>query len=158
MANHSERAHAVLSASAAHRWMKCTPSARLEEGFPNHDTIYSLEGTRAHEMAEMLLRGWIDNGYAQIPSDEGIEDKDMYGSVLPYVEYVAETYMNEKAKSSDAVLFLEQKLDMRSMIPEGFGTGDAIIVCKDTLHIIDLKYGKGVKVSAEGNEIGRAHV
>lgn len=152
MANHGERAHAVLSASAAHRWMRCTPSARLEEEFPNHDTVYSIEGTKAHEMAEMLLRKWIDSDYSAIPSDECVDDKEMYASVFPYVEYVTETYMSEKAQSSDAVLFLEQKLDMRPTIPEGFGTGDAIIICKNRLHVIDLKYGKGVKVSAKDNE------
>ena len=152
MGKHSERAHAILSASAAHRWMRCTPSARLEEHFPNQDTEYSLEGTRAHEMAEMLLRGWQESGYKTIPSNSNIEDKEMYESVLPYVEYVSETYLSEKKRSSDAVLFLEQRLDMTSMIPEGFGTGDALIVGKDILHIIDLKYGKGVKVDATGNE------
>lgn len=152
MANHSERAHAVLSASSAHRWMHCTPSARLEEGFPNQETVYSVEGTKAHEMAEMLLKEWINSGYTVIPSDDCVADKEMYASVLPYVEYVTETYISEKAQSSDAVLFLEQKLDMHPMIPKGFGTGDAIIICKNRLHVIDLKYGKGVKVSAKGNE------
>lgn len=152
MGKHSERDHAVLSASAAHRWMHCTPSARLEEQFPNQDTEYSLEGTRAHEMAEMLLSGWQESGYQTIPSNSNVEDKEMYESVLPYVEYVSETYLSEKKRSSDTVLFLEQRLDMTSMIPEGFGTGDALIVGKDILHIIDLKYGKGVKVDAIGNE------
>lgn len=151
MAEHSNRAHAILSASGAHRWMHCTPSARLEEGFPNKETVYSKEGTKAHELAEQLLRDWQDRHFTGDVPDTS-DDKEMQEAVFPYVEYVAETFLKAQQESKDAVLFLEQRLDMRSMIPEGFGTGDAIIVSGNTLHIIDLKYGKGVRVDAQGNE------
>ena len=45
----------------------------------------------------------------------------------------------------------EQRLDFSAYVPEGFGTGDVIILADHVLHIIDLKYGKGVGVSAEEN-------
>lgn len=151
MAEHSNRAHAILSASGAHRWMHCTPSARLEEGFPNKETVYSKEGTKAHELAEQLLRDWYARDFLGGAPDIS-KDKEMQEAVLPYVEYVAETFLKARHESKDAVLFLEQRLDMRSMIPEGFGTGDAIIVSGNILHVIDLKYGKGVRVDAQNNE------
>ena len=151
MAEHSNRAHAILSASGAHRWMHCTPSARLEEGFPNKETVYSKEGTKAHELAEQLLRDWYARNFLGDAPDIS-KDKEMQEAVLPYVEYVAETFLKAQHESKDAVLFLEHRLDMRSMIPEGFGTGDAIIVSGNTLHVIDLKYGKGVRVDAQNNE------
>ncbi|MEG0361935.1 MAG: DUF2800 domain-containing protein, partial [Longicatena sp.] len=56
--SHAEREHALLSASASHRWLECTPSAVLEDGLADKDSAYSLEGTRAHEIAEECLRAW----------------------------------------------------------------------------------------------------
>ena len=50
----SERNHAILSASAAHRWLYCTPSARLEhEDGANECSVYAVEGTAAHAFAEL---------------------------------------------------------------------------------------------------------
>ena len=62
-----------------------------------------------------------------------------------------EIFNSEKKKTPDAELLIEQKLDFSRWVPDGFGTGDAVIIGDDTLHIIDFKYGKGVKVSAEDN-------
>ena len=57
--SHQERTHAVLSASGAHRWLLCTPSARLEEQFPDTTSDAAKEGTLAHELAEMKLRHYF---------------------------------------------------------------------------------------------------
>ena len=58
--NHTERAHALLSASGASRWIACTPSPRLEESFENKSSSFAEEGTLAHEFAEINLRMLTD--------------------------------------------------------------------------------------------------
>lgn len=44
--------HAVLSASGSHRWLNCTPSARLELEFENTTSEAAREGTAAHALCE----------------------------------------------------------------------------------------------------------
>ena len=59
---HDERDHALLSASSAHRWLKCTKSARLEEQFPDTTSEAAKEGTLAHELAELKVRNYLIPG------------------------------------------------------------------------------------------------
>lgn len=149
---HAEREHALLSASSAKRWLACTPSARLEDTFPRKDTAFSLEGTMAHEIAESELRRTI-NG--EKPEGNWTTNDHAYDTVCaevqPYVDSVIETINTYRASCDVVVPFLETKLDFSEWVPEGFGTGDATIIADDTIHIIDLKFGKGVKVDATNN-------
>ena len=62
-------AHAILAPSASSRWMKCAPSARLEAQVPGKDTLYSMEGTIAHAMAECLLRKALAEQWRSWPED-----------------------------------------------------------------------------------------
>ncbi len=150
--------HAVLSASGAHRWLNCTPSARLEEHFPDESSVYAEEGTLAHELAELELKRELEliskADYDQQLSD--IQSHELYTSDMPeqvgkYVTYVMEQFAEAKSRSSDPHIFLEQRLDFSRWVPEGFGTGDCTIISSGVLEIIDFKYGKGVKVEAEDN-------
>ncbi|MEV2341742.1 DUF2800 domain-containing protein, partial [Paenibacillus larvae] len=56
MSGHTERAHALLSASSSAQWIACPPSARLTEDIPDKRNKYADEGTVAHELAELKLR------------------------------------------------------------------------------------------------------
>lgn len=154
----TERKHAVLSASGAYRWLACPPSARLEEQFEETTSTYAEEGTLAHALAELKLRLCLK----QITTKEfakklrELEKNEHYSaSMLDYIESYASIVMEKvneaKARSADAVVLLEQKLDFSDWVPEGFGTGDVVIISDGVLEIIDLKYGKGVPVSAEDN-------
>lgn len=51
--------HALLSASGAHRWLLCTPSAQLEQKFPASTSAYAEEGTVAHALAELTTRYFL---------------------------------------------------------------------------------------------------
>jgi len=155
----AETAHALLSASGASRWINCPPSARLEEKFGiNTSSIYADEGTLAHELGEVNLRILNDT----IPLDEyqerinDIESNALYNAEMPdevekYTSYVFEEYLEARKVTKDAVLNVEQKFSLEDIIPGGFGTNDASIVADVKLKIYDLKYGKGVKVSAINN-------
>lgn len=146
--NHSERDHALLSASSAHRWLECPPSAVANEAYPDQDTEYTREGTLAHEVAEIVARGgdkW-DIYLDQLRDEEEGVTLEMVEYALGYADYI-----QEHIKSEDAIVLLEQRVDFSPWVPDGFGTCDCIILQDETLTIIDYKFGQGVAVSAIDN-------
>ena len=140
--------HAILSASGADRWIHCHPSARLEEPIEEKPSVYAAEGTEAHSVAEKKLRNWIE-GHPRRKVKAATGEMDEATNF--YKDYVLEVYNKEKKKSDIADLFIEVQVDLTPWIPEGFGTSDAVIVSNHTLHVIDFKYGEGVKVNAPHN-------
>jgi hypothetical protein len=143
--NHSEREHAFLSASSAHRWLACPPSAVANEAYPDQDTEYTREGTLAHEVAEVVARVKVLGEPPREEKPEGVT-QEMIECAEGYADYI-----QEQLKTDDAVVLLEQRVDFSPWVPEGFGTCDCIIIQGDTLTITDYKYGQGVPVSAVGN-------
>ena len=154
--NHSGRAHALLSPSGSHRWMHCTPSARLEENMPESTSSAAEEGTVAHELAEYALDMYLKGEYMplldELPTPKHIAANQYYSPemdkyVTDYVCYVCDIYETVQ----DAEMHIERKFDLTSYVPECFGSCDCDIVGKKVLNIIDLKYGKGVQVDAKDN-------
>ncbi|GEO27052.1 nuclease [Alicyclobacillus acidoterrestris] len=159
---HAERAHALLGASKAAQWINCPPSARLQEGIPDRRSEFADEGTVAHELAEVKLRSLLINANpdAQLALEgrlETIKASKFYGVemenvVQEYVDFVEERFTAAKARASDAVIILEEWLDFSEWTaPDQGGIGDVVIVSDGVMDVIDLKYGKGVPVSAIGN-------
>ena len=143
---HSERAHALLSASSAARWLACPPSAVAAEGYKNEGTEFTREGTLAHEVAELTARSYLEH----IKPGEKLDDENVAAEMLSCAIDYAE-YIQEQIKSDTAVVLLEQRVDFSPWVPDGFGTADCIILQGKTMDVIDYKYGKGVAVSAEDN-------
>ena len=141
--------HAVLSASSAHRWLNCTPSALLEQLFPGKESNAAAEGTAAHALCEHKLRRALKMQSRKPTSKYHSDEMDEYTD--SYVQFVLETLAEVRQNCPDAVLLMEQRLDFSSWVPGGFGTGDCIIIADDLLHIIDFKYGQGVLVEAQNN-------
>lgn len=140
--------HALLGASSSARWLICTPSARLEAMFPDEQSPYAAEGTIAHDLAESILRHKLEGKKAPKLDDYSTE---MVEAVNRYVDICEEKVNEARARSSDAEAMIEARLDFSRWVPEGFGTGDMVIVADGILEVIDLKYGKGVPVSAIEN-------
>ena len=142
--DHDERAHSAFAPSAAARWLRCPASLQANLLVPDESSVYAEEGTRAHELAEWMLR---DD--RTLPPEH---DPDMYEHVLRYV-----TWMRELAEGAEVVL-TERRVDFSHLtpIPNQTGTCDfaAIIASRvgAVLKTADLKFGTGVRVEAKDNE------
>ena len=173
--------HAVLGASSAHRWLICTPSARLCEKltsrFGSESSPYAAEGTKAHALAEIKVRlayykadgmtaakhsrmspeqqeaylGINEFRFKALRNELGDIPKDMEQATDSYCDIVMEKYLSAKEADPGAQLYLEQRLDYSTWVPSGFGTGDCIIVSDSLLEVCDYKHGKGIPVDAVGN-------
>ncbi|REK69317.1 DUF2800 domain-containing protein [Paenibacillus paeoniae] len=161
MTAHAARAHSLLGASKAAQWINCPPSARLQEHIPDTRSAFADEGTLAHELSENKLerRLMICNSKQREQLDkelEKIQANEFYGpemekAISEYCEIVEERYMEARARTADAVMLLEERLDFSEWVPNGYGTGDVVLIADGVMEIIDLKYGKGVPVSAFDN-------
>lgn len=171
---HTQRKHARLAPSAAHRWMHCPGSVRMSEGIESTSSVFAAEGTAAHELCAVCLEldaspydyagKWVDIKEGEIvdtPVDTNDTlrffeiDEEMCDAVDMYVEHVRSLMRDGgNGPETDAgYLEVEQKLDMTHLHPEIFGTGDATVFHAGAkhLHVIDFKYGKGVAVDATEN-------
>ena len=155
--SHEERNHALLSASSAHRWLACTPSARLEEQFPDTTSDAAKEGTLAHELAELKVRNYFkphDVSKRKLTfaikkmKENPLWDDEMLEHTDTYIDYIRDVSIK---LPSDPYVEVEKQVRFDSYVPEGFGTADCIMIQGETLFVIDFKYGKGVLVSAEEN-------
>lgn len=148
--------HALLSPSAAHRWLNCFPAAVLESAEPDTDSDFAREGTLAHAYGARWLKASI--GEPSTKEDAEIKELQQYYAdemmdyVSTYTTVVLERLEEVQKRTPDARLIVEQRLNLEPYLPDGFGTADAIILADGTLDIFDLKYGKGVRVDAVGND------
>ena len=148
--------HALLSASSAHRWMRCTAAPRFEAQFPPGTSKYAEEGTLAHKVCELKARKYFETMSTRayntdleaLKADPSWKDEMLRTSDV-YVQYLKEKAFSFKATPHVA---FEIRVDLREWIPEGFGTSDCVMIGDDTLHITDYKHGQGVPVSPVNNE------
>lgn len=143
--------HARLGPSSAKKWLSCTPSVMFEEQFIDSASTYAEEGTEAHALAEMILNNTSDNKIQKWIADSKYYSTEMSEYIHDYCDIVMDIYNNALARSGDALLLTEQRLDFSRWVPQGFGTGDVVIIADDAIDIIDLKYGKGYEISAIDN-------
>lgn len=143
--DHSSRAHALLSASSAHRWGVCPASARLSELYPAQDTVFTREGTLAHEVAEAMARDQLLHEVGPVWAEMNEIPEEMIGHAKAYADYLSQIC------DDHTVVMLEQRVDFSPWVPEGFGTADAILLHGNTMDVVDFKYGQGVEVSAQMN-------
>ena len=141
--------HAILSASSSYRWLKCQPSARLEQQFDHEPGQAAKEGTAAHALCEHKLKKALKMRSKRPVSE--FDTDEMEECTDAYVDFILEQLEIVKQTCPDPIVLIEQHLDMTRWVPEGFGTGDCLIVADHRLHIIDFKYGTGVLVEAENN-------
>ena len=149
--------HAQVSPSAAYRWISCPGSVALCKGLPDEEgSVYAMEGTIAHHMAELILTG-------KEPTPDDVETEFLYNNkidldeLLKNVRYYTD-YIGGLIEGEGVDLFVEQRLDLESVTGEkdAAGTSDCVILRpkKDgsrSMFIVDLKYGTGEKIDAPNN-------
>ena len=143
--------HALLSASAADRWLHCPPSARLCELYEDKGSDYAAEGTDAHTLCEYKLRKAL--GMEATDPTENLTwfNQEMDECANDYVAYILELVEAAKETCVDPVVLVEQRVDFSRWVEQGFGTSDAILIADGTMHVIDYKHGLGILVSAVEN-------
>ena len=148
-------AHALLSPSAAHRWLNCTAAPLLEAGVEDAGSEYAAEGSLAHAYCALKLKKYLglptDAEEAEIEERQKYHTGEMDEYTDTYVTIVLEKYNTALTRTKDAQLLIETRLDFGQYIPDAFGTADAIIIADGAIDVIDFKYGKGVRVSAYDN-------
>lgn len=156
-------AHAILSASSAHRWMTCPGSINLVERLRaqglvvDRTSIYALEGSAAHELAEKCLRAGADASiyigqYLNTEGDTPIEvTEDMATAVQTYLDFVRG--LSSGTQPGECNHFIEQTFDLSLFYKGLFGTSDYACLHRplSTLFVVDYKHGQGVAVEAVGN-------
>ena len=143
--------HAVLSASSSHRWLECPPSALLCSKAGDTASEFALQGTDAHSLCEHKLKTALGQKSKDPAENLQYFDEEMADCSDMYAQYVLEQLEAAKEKCKDPIVLIEQHLDFSKWVPEGFGTGDCVIVSDETLTVIDFKYGVGILVEAEKN-------
>ena len=144
--------HAYLPASASERWLRCPPSAKLCAQVEDHGSPYAQQGTDAHELAAYLTEKALGRHSRDPTENLTYYDAEMQEAAEGYAAFVMEQVSEAKTLCADPLVCIEQTLDFSKWVEHGFGTGDCVIVADDLLHIIDLKYGLGVLVSASGED------
>ena len=154
--DHEHRSHALLSASAAKRWINCPPSARLAEQFPNETSVYAAEGTFMHEVCEYKVRHGYLHERMKKPQSPEFYTEEVEQVTDIYAEFVITIIEEMKRNGCEPLVLVEERVNYSHIAPSGFGTADMLIVGKDEngkglLHVIDFKGGAGVFVEAEHN-------
>lgn len=177
----SPTSHAVLSPSSASRWLNCPPSARLNEKFiaryGQKSSPYAEEGTKAHAIGELKIRrsvyeadhmdvsrlsrlppeeqdayiGINEHRYCALRKEIGEVDESIERATDTYCDVIMNKYLAARERDDSTILMLEQRVDISKWAPGSFGSSDAILVSDSMLEVVDLKAGRGIKVSAVDN-------
>ena len=148
--------HARLSASSAFRWINCPGSVALSDQCPTPaSSSYADEGALAHAIGELKLRyvnDEISKRQLNAKMKPLLQSEYYCGEMEEATGYYADAVIEAlEAAGEDAELMIEQQFSLDRWVPEGFGTSDAVVIGGGVIQVIDLKYGKGIKVDARNN-------
>lgn len=134
------KTHAIFSPSSAYRWINCPASAKLNAKYDDKPSAASIQGTKAHAVAEECLTKGIEATGTKC-------SRAMAAHVQRYLNYISEL------KHENSEVHVEKKLDFSNYVPKGFGTADCIIINDKSAHLIDLKYGRGLVYATNNQQL-----
>ena len=142
-------AHAACSPSGATMWLACAASITKTRDVPRPSSKYAREGTAAHTVAEMTLKGDIFlPDKVTVEGDDYIVSPGMCRALNPYV-----THVQNLMALPEAAVFLERRVIVPNTYSMVWGTLDCGVHAGDDLHIVDLKFGRGHIVDPEGPQL-----
>jgi hypothetical protein len=147
----ADSAHSPLGPSSASRWIACPASVKAGAHLPNESSVYAMEGTAAHGVAEECERLGVRADHfldwtIRVDRTDGKQDfeceQEMVDGVNAFLDYCDDL---------PGISLCEMMVHYNRWVDDGFGTLDRAKVDGDTVHIVDFKYGKGVEVNAFDN-------
>jgi hypothetical protein len=142
-------AHAACSPSSAAMWLACPASVTLTKDITRPSSKYAREGTAAHAVAEMTLKGDIFlPDKITVEGDEFIVSPGMCRALNSYITHVEGLRALPGAK-----IYLEERLVVPQTFGMVWGTLDCGVHAPDNFHIVDLKFGRGHIVDPESPQL-----
>jgi hypothetical protein len=153
--------HAILSPSKGAMILRCAAALAAGKGIKEAPSEYAAEGTAYHQIAAEALAA----GAAEYHDGPGDMCADYVGQVVEADGFKftideenaahAQTYV-DAIRRLPGTQYYEVRLDTSEVVgvPGQSGTGDAVTLDfdNDTIHVDDLKFGRGEVVFAEKNE------
>jgi hypothetical protein len=143
--------HALMSPSGAERWTHCAGSVSLCAGLPDDSSPYAAEGSCAHEVAALCL---LEKQPAAEFIGRSFHDTVVTAEMAQHVDAYTQAVQDYRTHPSDD-LQIEVALPITPITgePDAVGTADAVVLSyiHQEISVIDLKYGRGVRVQAEQN-------
>lgn len=143
--------HALMSPSGAERWAHCAGSVSLSAGLPEDTSSYAAEGSCAHEVAARCL---LEKQPAAVFIGHSFHDTVVTAEMAEHVDAYTQAVRDYRTHPSDD-LQIEVALPITPITgePDAVGTADAVVLSyvHQEISVIDLKYGRGVRVQAEQN-------
>lgn len=143
-------AHSKVGASGMYRWANCPGSVRLSENLPRKSSFAAAEGTVAHRIGEIRLRGGKNPKVGLVQSCDGHDipvTQEMLDAVQVYVDAV-----NEVRMPGD-IMLVEQPFHLKALHEALFGTSDCVLWSPSMklLDVFDYKHGAGIPVEVRDN-------
>ena len=141
-----EPAHSPFGGSSAARVLRCPASVNLTEKVPatlRRLSAYAMRGTALHTVMALLIEEklHIDDLVGEIVGDYAVTDDDVETALRPAYAHVSPLL------DAPGEFYLEHRVTFPG-IANTFGTVDLIIRIGNTIHLIDHKFGSGVRVTA----------
>jgi hypothetical protein len=149
-----EPVHSPFGGSVAARVLNCPASVGLVEKVPAYlrkVSAYAERGTALHAAMALLIDNArsLDGLVGESINDYTITRDDVENALRP-----AYAYVEQLLDAPGAEFYLERRVTFPTTAG-AFGTGDLIVRIGSTVHVVDLKFGVGVRVlalSPDGDE------
>jgi hypothetical protein len=139
--------HSPFGGSVAARILGCPASAGLVQKVPEHlrrPSIYASRGTALHAAMALLIdeKETLESLAGKTIDSYAITNDDVENALRPAFAYVAALL-----DTPGAEFFLEHRVAFPT-VEGAFGTLDLLIRLGGALHVVDYKFGAGVRVLA----------
>jgi hypothetical protein len=140
-------AHSPFGGSVATRVLRCPASVRLVANVPAHlrkSSVYADRGAALHSAMALLIeeKRRIDDLVGETFNTYTVTTDDIETALRP-----AYAHVSPLLDAPGAEFYLEQRVKFPT-IADAFGAADLIVRIGNVVHVVDFKFGSGVRVLA----------